>query len=58
MTDLPLSPDGTEIDWEKLREELLKTENQPIEEMRSADEVFAEARKRLEELFRAKRNDK
>ena len=51
---LPPTPEEIEIAWEKLYNELVKTESQPISEMRSADEVFAEKRKMLEELLSAK----
>ena len=51
---LPPTADEIEAARIELIEELLKTENQPLSEMRSADEVFAEKRKMLEGLLNAR----
>ena len=51
---LPPTAEQIEIAREELRAELAKSENQPIEEMRDMDVVFAEKRKKLEELLSAK----
>ena len=49
---LPPTPEEIEAARKELYEALTKTEDQPINEMRSADEVFAEARARLLENYR------
>ena len=51
---LPPTPEQIEIARKELRAELAKSEGQPEETMRDADVVFAEKRKRLEELLSAK----
>jgi len=51
---LPPTPEEIEIARIELRAELAKSEGQPFEEKRSADVVFAEKRKKLEELLNAK----
>ena len=51
---LPSTPEEIEAARKYLREELAKSESQPEETMRSAEEVFAEKRKMLEELLNAK----
>ena len=51
-----IAPTQEEIETARirLREELSKSEHQPFEEKRSATVVFAEKRKKLEELLSAK----
>jgi len=51
---LPPTPEQIEAARKELRAELAKSENQPFETKRDADVVFAEKRKRLEELLSAK----
>jgi hypothetical protein len=50
-----LSPmhDETETARKELRNELAKSEQQPLAEKRDADEVFAEKRRKLEVLLNA-----
>ena len=50
----PTTPEQIEAAGQALYNELVKTEKQPIETMRDADEVLAEKRKKLEELLNAK----
>ena len=51
---LPPTLEEIEIARRLLRSELVKSEGQQEETMRSADAVFAEKRKKLEELLNAK----
>jgi len=51
---LPPTPEQIEDARIELRNELLKTENQPLETMRPASEVFAEKRELLEGLLNAR----
>ena len=51
---LPPTPEEIEAARKELREELAKSEGQPFETKRSADVVFAEKRRKLEELLNAR----